>query len=123
MAILSIMVRKSLWMKIARLKLALRIGMLCNNSRLTRAETDKGEQWAIRGDPTEGALIVAARKSGMLKVRLEEEAPRVDEIPFSADRKYMVTFHKDPEGEIAVYMKGAPETSPELLQQRAGGWA
>jgi P-type Ca2+ transporter type 2C len=105
------------------LKLALRIGMLCNNSRLTRAETEKGEQWAIRGDPTEGALIVAARKSGMLKVRLEEEAPRVDEIPFSAERKYMVTFHQDPEGEIAVYMKGAPETvlnycSTELVDGR-----
>jgi P-type Ca2+ transporter type 2C len=92
------------------LRLALRIGMLCNNSRLAREDGKKEGKWIIRGDPTEGALIVAARKSGMVKVRLEEEAPRIDEIPFNSDRKYMVTFHDDPEGEVAVYMKGAPET-------------
>jgi P-type Ca2+ transporter type 2C len=92
------------------LLLALRIGMLCNDSRLNREEGEKGPIWSIRGDPTEGSLIVAARKTGMLKARLEEEAPRIDEIPFSANRKYMVTFHDDPKGEVAVYMKGAPET-------------
>jgi P-type Ca2+ transporter type 2C len=92
------------------LLLALRIGMLCNNSRLSREDGDGSVKWSIRGDPTEGALIVAARKAGMVKVRLEEEAPRIDEIPFNSDRKYMVTFHDDPKGEVAVYMKGAPET-------------
>jgi P-type Ca2+ transporter type 2C len=93
------------------LKQALRIGSLCNDSRLAREEGKNDTQnWLIRGDPTEGALIVAARKAGIEKGLLEKEMPRIDEIPFSSDRKYMVTFHDHPKGEVAVYMKGAPET-------------
>lgn len=85
------------------LDLLLRIGALCNNAR----RDDQG----ISGDPTEGALIVAAAKAGMERDALEERYPRVHEIPFSSERKRMTTVHASPgseEGRIA-YAKGAPE--------------
>jgi P-type Ca2+ transporter type 2C len=89
----------------------LKMGALCNDSRLVQVESEQGEKrWAIRGDPTEGALVVAARKSGMEKEALDKEHPRLDEIPFSSHKKYMATFHDTPEREVHVYMKGAPET-------------
>lgn len=80
----------------------LRIGALCNNASYD------GEK--IIGDPTEGALIVAAAKAGMWKDKLEEEYPRVGEIPFSSERKRMATIHRTPGGEKVAYVKGAPET-------------
>ncbi|MBS7651991.1 MAG: cation-translocating P-type ATPase [Candidatus Bathyarchaeia archaeon] len=90
------------------LDLLLRIGCLCNNASLRRK--DQGGSWEIFGDPTEGALIVAAAKAGLEKEDLEKTYRRVGEIPFTSERKRMTTIHKTPEGEIYAYMKGAPET-------------
>jgi Ca2+-transporting ATPase len=90
------------------LKLLLQIGALCNNASLRR--NDQNNTWEIFGDPTEGALIVAAAKAGLEKEALEKTYPRVGEIPFTSERKRMTTLHKTPEGEIHAYMKGAPET-------------
>jgi Ca2+-transporting ATPase len=90
------------------LKLLLQIGALCNNASLRRS--DQNNTWEIFGDPTEGALIVAAAKAGMEKEDLEKTYPRIGEIPFTSERKRMTTIHKTPEGEIHAYMKGAPET-------------
>jgi P-type Ca2+ transporter type 2C len=99
------------------LVLALKIGALCNDSRLVHADNERGEKsWEIRGDPTEGSLIVAARKAGMEKVKLDKEHPRLDEIPFSSHTKYMATFHDTPEKVVQVFMKGAPETVLEYCQ-------
>lgn len=93
------------------LPLALKIGALCNDSKLVQAEDERGaKRWEIRGDPTEGSLIVAARKAGLEKGELDKQHPRLDEIPFSSQTKYMATFHETPEGEVRMYMKGAPET-------------
>ncbi len=89
------------------LELLLRIGVLCNNASLRR--NDKNNTWEIFGDPTEGALIVAAAKAGLEKGALEERFPRIGEIPFTSERKRMTTIHKTPDGEIHAYMKGAPE--------------
>jgi Ca2+-transporting ATPase len=89
------------------LELLLRIGALCNNASLRK--NDQSNSWEIFGDPTEGALIVAAAKAGIGKEALEEGFPRVGEIPFTSERKRMTTIHKTPEGEIHAYMKGAPE--------------
>jgi Ca2+-transporting ATPase len=89
------------------LKLLLRIGALCNNASLRR--NDQRNNWEIFGDPTEGALIVAAAKAGLDKEVLEVSYPRVGEIPFTSERKCMTTIHKTPEGDIYAYMKGAPE--------------
>jgi Ca2+-transporting ATPase len=89
-------------------ELLLRIGTLCNNAQLRKKENDGG--WEIFGDPTEGALIVAAAKAGLSKGKLEEDFPRVREIPFTSERKRMSTVHKTPQGEVFAYVKGAPET-------------
>jgi Ca2+-transporting ATPase len=61
-----------------------------------------------RGDPTERALVVAAAKAGLDKRELDEELPRVAEIPFTAEAKRMTTLHETGDGVVA-YAKGAPE--------------
>ncbi len=77
----------------------LKIGMMCNNSYL---EHDGG--WRIVGDPTEGALLVAAKKAG-----IDERYPRITELPFDSERRLMSTLHTTPHG-IMVFVKGAPES-------------
>jgi len=89
------------------LEYVLKIGALCNNASLRR--NDQNSTWEIFGDPTEGALIVAAAKAGFEKETLEKSYPRVHEIPFTSERKRMTTIHKAPDGEIYAFMKGAPE--------------
>ena len=72
----------------------------------------------IRGDPTEGALVVAAAKLGMDKHELEARYPRTEELPFSSERKRMTTFHPDPRyGDFVAYMKGAPDVVLGLCDQ------
>ncbi|NWF77401.1 MAG: calcium-translocating P-type ATPase, SERCA-type [Chloroflexi bacterium] len=77
---------------------------LCNDTSL--ASTDG--VWRIRGDPTEGALVVLSAKAGLSAQELNARFPRIDEIPFSSERKRMTTIHSTPEGKIAC-SKGAPE--------------
>ncbi|MFP5415484.1 MAG: cation-translocating P-type ATPase, partial [Actinomycetes bacterium] len=60
------------------------------------------------GDPTEGALVVAAAKAGLDKAELAASAPRVQEIPFTSETKRMTTLHRA-EGRTVAYTKGAPE--------------
>ncbi|MEM5797718.1 MAG: calcium-translocating P-type ATPase, SERCA-type [Candidatus Aenigmatarchaeota archaeon] len=82
---------------------ALTISALCNNAVLT-----KENKWQIIGDPTEGALLVAAQKAGLDIKNLNKKYPRVNEIPFSSERKMMSTVHKVGKT-LFVYSKGAPE--------------
>ncbi len=86
------------------LERALTAGYFCNDSELYK---EKGE-WKIDGDPTEGALIVAACKYGIDPEKMDYESRYKDEIPFSSKRKYMATLH-DREGGQVVFVKGAPE--------------
>ena len=68
-------------------------------------------RWIVQGDPTEGALLVAARKAGLRADALEERLPRIGEVPFSSERKLMSTIHRDTErnrGSI-LFTKGAPD--------------
>ncbi|MFP5287094.1 MAG: cation-translocating P-type ATPase, partial [Thermoanaerobaculia bacterium] len=67
-----------------------------------------GESWEVQGDPTEGALIVAAAKAGLRKEDLDGRMPRVDEIPFTSESKRMTTIHETEKGTMA-FSKGAPE--------------
>jgi len=87
------------------LTLLLRIGALCNDALLTR-EDDKS--CSIFGDPTEGALMVAAAKAGINKEKLDRTFPRLDEIPFQSEKQYMATLHPRDGGRV-VYVKGAVE--------------
>ena len=87
------------------LELLLRGGLLCNDSSLEEVEG----KWKIRGDPTEGALVVAAGKAGLHIADTRLAYPRVEEIPFSSERKRMTTVHDEPGGVRVAYMKGAPE--------------
>jgi len=79
-------------------------GVLCNDSELQ----EKDGQWRITGDPTEGSLIVAASKADMRVRETRLGSPRVEEIPFSSERKRMTTIHETA-GQRRACMKGAPE--------------
>ncbi len=69
---------------------------------------EEGEGWVLKGDPTEGAIIVAAAKAGLHKAVLDVELPRVGEIPFTSESKRMTTLHALGSTHVA-YAKGAPE--------------
>jgi Ca2+-transporting ATPase len=78
------------------------------NNATVREEEGK---WVVHGDPTEGALIVAARKAGLEAATLDRRLPRVAEVPFSSERKLMTTVHRNTEqqDEGVVFTKGAPD--------------
>jgi len=83
----------------------LNIGVLCNDTSLSSFD----DTWTIKGDPTEGSLLVAAAKVGLWQNDMNSQFPRLGEIPFSSERKRMTTVHRTPQGKIA-YSKGAPES-------------
>lgn len=86
--------------------LLLRAAALASDAHIVHSEADG--RWHLKGDPTEGALIVAAAKAGLNKADLESRFPRVNEIPFTSETKRMTTLHSGQEGVVA-YAKGAPE--------------
>lgn len=61
------------------------------------------------GDPTEGALVVAAAREGLDRNQLSESLPRTGEIPFDSGRKLMTTVHEKEGGGRLVLVKGAPD--------------
>ncbi len=68
--------------------------LLCNDARLELSGEEGGQRtWRMVGDPTEGALVVAAAKAGLWRAEVEASHPRVAEIPFDSDRKAMTTLH------------------------------
>ena len=87
-------------------------GLLASDATLESSNEstfDEGKLHMI-GDPTEGALVVAAAKADLWRGQVEDRYPRVNEIPFDAVRKRMSTIHEDTEGKgYTVYTKGAPE--------------
>jgi Ca2+-transporting ATPase len=95
---------------ISKIKLQnlLRAGVLCNNSHV------RGDE--IIGDPTEAALHISAHKAGVITEAEQESYPRVNEFPFSSDRKRMTTVHKAGLG-FYVAQKGATEIVIESCTQ------
>ncbi len=82
--------------------------LLCNDADVV-LEKDK---WVVKGDPTEGALVVAALKAGVQKEKVRSSYQRINEFPFSSDRKRMTTIHTQQlqaDGKNLLFMKGAPE--------------
>jgi P-type Ca2+ transporter type 2C len=86
---------------------ALQAASLANNAQLHHSE----DRWTIQGDPTEGALLVAAQKVQLQPETLKERFPRVNELPFSSERKLMSTIHTESgqEERVTVFSKGAPD--------------
>jgi Ca2+-transporting ATPase len=91
----------------AEVERALRAADLANNATVNRSDG----RWSVQGDPTEGALIVAARKVGLSPETLDSRFERVGEVPFSSERKLMSTVHRDAEKpeRLAAFAKGAPD--------------
>ncbi|MBN2148332.1 MAG: cation-transporting P-type ATPase [Anaerolineales bacterium] len=96
------------WEKDAAVSETLKAGLLCNDSQLVEAEG----RWMVQGDPTEGALLVSARKSQLDPDEASYPA-RLDSIPFDSQHQFMATLHSDGK----VYVKGAAEV---LLERCAG---
>ena len=82
----------------------LRASVLCNGAELRQEDG----QWTILGDPTEGALLVAAAKAGIRKADLEKEAPFLGEVPFDPERRKMTIVRRTASGPV-VFVKGAPD--------------
>jgi len=115
---------------------ALWLGLLNNDSSLeTTGEEDSQKTYRIVGDPTEGALLVAAAKAGTTYVDIKEAYPRENEVPFDSDRKRMITIHdvvaprtEDPspftdneyKNSDVIAVKGAPDVVLELCTQYQG---
>ncbi len=86
----------------------LNAAVLCNDARL---EQHEGEDWHVHGDPTEGALLVAARKTGIDEDELRARRPRLAELPLDLARKRMATIDASPgTGSPTVSVKGSPGT-------------
>jgi P-type Ca2+ transporter type 2C len=112
---------------------ALWLGLLNNDSSLeTTGEEDSQKTYRIVGDPTEGALLVAAAKAGAAHVEIKEAYPRESEVPFDSERKRMITIHDvlgpDPNDLSPFYdenkknwdvitIKGAPDIVLDLCTQ------
>ena len=84
---------------------AMLAGALCSDARL---EWKAGAPTAS-GDPTEGALVVAAARDGVDQNRELERFPRVADLPFDSGRKLMSTVHSQEDGRCTVFVKGAPD--------------
>ncbi len=97
----------------------LRSAIACNDAHLEERSDEQGaSSWRIVGDPTEGAMVVAAAKSGYLRQHSAQQLPRVQEIPFDSERKRMTTIHRavgdDADAPYAfpplvAVVKGAPD--------------
>ncbi len=89
----------------------LRCGVSCSDARVVA----KDGRFDVMGDPTEGALVVAAEKLGQTKEEIEEALPRLDVIPFESERGYMATLHDAGQDEQrVVYLKGGLEKTLDV---------
>src|SRR5690606_19108779 len=91
-----------------------RAGLLANSASLCEVNS----QWCITGDPTEAALLTLA---GKLQLDASDEAlrqPRLDAIPFSSERRYLASLHRDERGQGVIYRGGAPERLREACAQQ-----
>ncbi|WP_083570954.1 HAD-IC family P-type ATPase [Halomonas sp. QHL1] len=92
-------------------------GLLCNDAQLHQADGD----WHVIGDPMEGALVALAIKAGLNPERKRHEWPRLDEIPFDAQHRLMVTLNFNVSGGYQIFVKGAPDELLLLCSTQAYG--
>ncbi len=100
------------------LYILMRTAALCNNARLI-PPASPDESWTILGDPTEAALLVAARKAGFDYETELDNTRRVFELPFDSVRKRMTTVHMDHKFGRIGYVKGAPKEVLDLCTRIA----
>lgn len=98
------------------LLLLLRAGLLCNDAALI----NKNGEWNIDGDPTEGALLVSARKAMLFQEEEKQKFPRDDVLPFESEQQYMATLNHDHHGNGFIFLKGAPEKIIDLCTSLEG---
>src|SRR5574340_856236 len=98
-----------------------RAALLCNDAEL-RSLPSPDADWRFEGDPTEGALLTLAAKTG-LDIAFERDAlRRTDLIPFESQHRFMATLHHDLEGHAFIFLKGAPEQVLEVCRfERVSG--
>jgi magnesium-transporting ATPase (P-type) len=90
----------------------LEIAALCNGAKV-EPPSKQNRNWSVIGDPTDGALYVAALKWGQVIEEIAEEKPTVHILPFSYERKRMSTIH-EVDDKVLIYTKGAPRILLEL---------
>lgn len=90
---------------------------LCNDAVLRAPDADANGEWTALGDPTEAALLTAARRFGLDTADLRERLPRCGESPFDSGSKRMSTAHRRSDGRVRIMCKGAPEVllDPRVL--------
>jgi Ca2+-transporting ATPase len=98
------------------LRMLIKGSVLCSDADLHK----KDDKWVLKGDPTEGALVVVAAKAGTQIHEVRLKNPRIEEIPFSSERKRMTTIHQMGDGKRIAFMKGAPEVLIERCTQILG---
>ncbi len=112
------------------------LGLLNNDSTIeSTGENESAKTFRIVGDPTEGALLVAASKAGAVHLEIDEAYPRENEVPFDSERKRMITIHdvRDPKPHDlspfkdekhkdwdVIVVKGAPDIVLELCTKYQG---
>ncbi|MCC7550652.1 MAG: cation-transporting P-type ATPase [Methanobacterium sp.] len=101
--------------EIQELKLLMRAATFCNDSKLIEPD-EPGGKWKVIGDPTEAALLVAAKKSGFDYKEQLAKNPRIIELAFDSQRKSMSSIHKD-QGKQVAYVKGAPKKIIRLSRE------
>jgi Ca2+-transporting ATPase len=104
------------------LRALLQAAVLCNDAELL-PPGNGAAAWSVAGDPTEGALLVAARKAGLEPQALRAAAPRETELPFDSDVKLMATRHCMEGAPRRVMIKGAPESVLRLCATATDGAA
>ena len=105
--------------------------LVCNDAKLEERSDEAGKRsWQIIGDPTEGAMVVVAAKSGYRRDDMEKALPRNQEIPFDSDRKRMTTIHSHDGAQahasvsgfsyppVIAFVKGAPDVILDLCGQK-----
>jgi len=104
---------------VRELRLLMRSATFANDARLIEP-SNPDEKWKITGDPTEAALLVAARKNGFDWEERIKKQPRIVELPFDSKRKSMSSIHQKGESKMA-YIKGAPKKMIALSNQISVG--
>jgi magnesium-transporting ATPase (P-type) len=99
---------KTLSQDAASVERLLEISAMCNSAEVD-PPSDRNKSWSVIGDPTDGALLVAALKHGLNIDSLLSQKPIVHMIPFDSKRKRMTTIHKH-NGKLSAYSKGAPRS-------------